>query len=59
MKEFYIAPEVLIMCFAPVEELANNDWANYALNGNSPSTPDEDGSTFDNELGDSEEDGEG
>lgn len=26
MKELYIAPEVEILCFAPVEALASEDW---------------------------------
>ena len=60
MKEFYIAPEVLIMCFAPVEELANNDWANYFIRSSpDPDTPDEEASSFDTPFPDDESDGEG
>ena len=59
MKEFYIAPEVEIMCFTPVEELANKGWAFYGVDDNDPATPDENGSTFDTELPDHDDDGEG
>ena len=59
MKEFYIAPEVLIMCFAPVEELASNDWGTYAFNSNTPDTPDEEVSIFDFPEDDNELDGDG
>ena len=60
MKELYIAPEVLIMCFAPVEELANSDWASYAIrSGSTPDTPDEEIASVETELPDDENDGEG
>ena len=59
MKELYIAPEALIMCFAPVEELASTDWASYSIrSGSNPATPDEDGSVFETTLPDDENDGE-
>lgn len=29
MKEFYIAPEVEIVCFAPIERLATDFWNSY------------------------------
>ena len=36
MKEFYIAPEVEVLCFAPVEALANQgDWSNYSIHSGS------------------------
>ena len=36
MKEFYIAPEVEILCFAPVEALANQwNWSNYSIRSGS------------------------
>lgn len=33
MKEFYIAPEVEVLCFAPVEELANEFWSTWSAGG--------------------------
>ena len=43
MKEFYIAPEVELLCFEPVENIAN-DWL-LLSNGNGQ-TPNQDGSNF-------------
>lgn len=40
MKELYIAPELNVICFAPVERLANNDVdINDLINAGEDSTP--------------------
>lgn len=33
MKEIYIAPEVEVLCFAPVEALANEFWNTWSMSG--------------------------
>lgn len=34
MKKLYIAPEAEILCFAPVENLANEFWMTYGARDN-------------------------
>ena len=40
MKEFYIAPEVEVLCFAPVEALAAESWgmSTWAFGGSDDGT---------------------
>lgn len=50
MKELYIAPELEILCFAPMEGIASNEFAQtYGLSGRNSDDP---WSTGENATGD-------
>ena len=63
MKELYISPELEILCFAPVENIATNTWGGWNAfsmtrttgTGINPSVSDE---TFDSDYSEGVEGGE-